>query len=281
MEQHLGPRTAVVNVPRVNNRDRTHAIPGAHSVTLRLLLLALVFALGLVSPSAHAARQDLTVQEQYELGMRYMKRGYYVKALEEFTKIRTQHPDDPYADEAAIAIADLHFKKAEWDQARVAYEEFLRLHPRHERVHYVVYRLGLTAFKKAPRIAARDQTWTRQAVNTWTGFEARYAGSEYVDEVNQSLAEARDRLAHKEFIIGEFYFKRRAYVGALGRLEGMLRLYPGCSDTADALAMIAVARFKTGDEAAAREALGRLQTDFPDDPALRLVRRKAPELLRE
>lgn len=247
-------------------------------MSARKLLFALLFAISLVASPAHAERKELTVQEQYELGMRYMKRGYYVKALEEFAKIRNQHPDDPYADEAAIAIADLHFKKSEWDQARVAYEEFLRLHPRHEKVHYVVYRLGLTAFKKAPRIAARDQTWTRQAVNTWTGFDTRFAGSEYIDEVNESLAEARDRLAHKEFIIGEFYYKRKAYGGAVGRLEGMLRQYPGCTDTEEALALLAVSRHKLGDDAAAREALGRLQTDYPDSVALRKVRRKAPEL---
>ena len=76
--------------------------------------------------------QELSVEEQYELGLKYLKRGYYVKALEEFNQIRNYHRDDPYAVKAELAIADLYFSKSEWDQARLAYEDFLRLHPRHE-----------------------------------------------------------------------------------------------------------------------------------------------------
>lgn len=172
-------------------------------------LLALLLLLTLPH-EALAARDKPTVQEQYELGLRYLKRGYYVKALEQFTTIRNLHRDDPLAVKAELAIADVYFDQGEWDQARVAYEDFMRLHPRHEDLDYVVFRLGLTAYKKAPKVAARDQTWTRQAVNTWSGYEARFSSSEHLPEVQEKLGEARDRLAHKEFIIGEFYLRREA-----------------------------------------------------------------------
>ena len=43
----------------------------------------------------------------------------------------------------------------------------------------------MTSWKKAPRIASRDQSWTRQAVNTWTGFDTRYAeNSQHPIEAN-------------------------------------------------------------------------------------------------
>ena len=136
-----------------------------------------------ITGPAWGKKKEPTVQDRYDSGMKFMKRGYYVKALEEFNRIRNYYRDDPLSVRAELAIADVYFKKAEWDQARLAYEEFARMHPRHEELDYVTYRLGMTAFKKSPRVASRDQTWTRQAVHSWTGFEDRYPDSEYRDEV--------------------------------------------------------------------------------------------------
>lgn len=223
-------------------------------------------------------KEELSVQEQYELGLKYLKRGYYVKALEQFNRIRNYHRDDPYAVKAELAIADLYFDQSEWDQARMAYEDFLRLHPRHEDVDYVVYRLGLTSWKKAPKITNRDQAWTRHALNTWTGFDTRFADSEYVDEVNDYMNQARNRLAHKEFQIGSFYFKREAWVAVVGRMEGLLSAYPDCDDAPEALRMLAIARYELGDQDMAREIAKKLGEDHPESRSLRRLMRSHPQL---
>ncbi|MCB9797008.1 MAG: outer membrane protein assembly factor BamD [Alphaproteobacteria bacterium] len=228
-----------------------------------LRLWFVLLGLSLPLAPAWAQRSDLSVEEQYELGLRYMKRGNNTKALEQFNRIRNYHRDDPYAVKAELAIADLHFEGQEWDQARVAYEDFLRLHPRHEDVDYVVYRLGLTAFKKAPMIASRDQTWTRQAVNTWTGYDTRFADSVHVAEVQTNLTRARDRLARKEFVIGDFYFQRDAWVAVAGRMEGMLRQYPDATDAPMALAELAVARWHLGEQDEAKELVEQLRERYP------------------
>ena len=108
-----------------------------------VLLMCLAVALGLgVSSDAQAARKKLTVQDQYELGLRYLNRGYYAKSLETFNRIRNYHRDDPLSVKAELAIADVYFKKREWDQARLAYEDFMRMHPRHPDLDYVTYRVG-------------------------------------------------------------------------------------------------------------------------------------------
>lgn len=238
--------------------------------------LVACLALGVATP-AHAAK-DLTVEEEYEQGLKYMKRGYYVKALENFNRIRNFHRDDPYAVKSELAIADLYFKKSEWDQARLAYEDFLRLHPRHEDVDYVVYRLGMTSWKKSARIASRDQSWTRQAVNTWTGFDTRYPESEHVDDVLAHLTQARERLARKEVVIGAFYFKRKAWPAVIGRMEGALRVYPTSDQAPRAMALLAFAYAQQGQPDEAKAAAERLLADHPDDRYARWLQRKAPEL---
>jgi outer membrane protein assembly factor BamD len=227
-----------------------------HSILAALLLLA---AVG--SVPAEAARGRMGPAERYELGLKYMKRGYYTRALEQFNRVRNYHRDDPHAVLSELAIADLYFKKAEWDQARLAYEDFQRMHPHHEQVDYVVYRMGLCLWRKAPSVAARDQVWTRQAVNTWSGFAARYPDSELLPDVQEHLGEGRDRLAHKEFLIGKFYLRREAWAAAAGRFEGMLRSYPQASDRELALAYLGQCRFHQGDIEGARATLRKLDDE--------------------
>lgn len=238
-----------------------------------LLALPLIALLTLgMATNAHAARPtrgDSTspsVQEQYELGVRYMNRGYYTKAIETFNRIRNYYRDDPHSVKAELALADVYYKKNEWDQARLAYDDFMRMHPRHEDLDYVIYQIGLTLYRKAPKAAGRDQTWTRQAVNTWSGFEGRFPESEHQEEVQEMLSECRERLARKELLIARFYAnpQRKAWHSVLGRVDGMLRTYPSSEYVPEALELKAVAHAHQGELDQAQEALGRLQTLSPD-----------------
>ncbi len=244
---------------------------------MRFLLLALFLVL--LPDAAQAARSGLTVEDQYELGMKYLRRGYYEKALEQFNRIRNYHRDSPYAVKAELAIADVYFKKGEWDQARVAYEDFLRMHPRYEDLDYVVYRLGLTAWKKAPRIADRDQTWTRHAVDTWSNF-GRFEGSDDLPEVQELREKGRQRLARKELRIARFYARQRAsWVSVPPRLEDMLARYPESPDAPEARAWLAIALWEQGQRDVAIELASAVLRSGPETRVVRLLARRAPELV--
>jgi outer membrane protein assembly factor BamD len=224
----------------------------------------LVLGLMLVSEPAFAGRSQMTAEETYNLGQRYLKRGYYLKALEQFNRVRTYFRDDPYALKAELAIADMHYQKNEWDAARVAYEDFVRAHPRYPELDYVIYRLGMTSYKKAPVIPDRDQAWTRATVNTWASFSTRFPESVYREDVEKYLKKARDRLARKELKIAIFYEKREAPLAVEGRLVAMLQKYPDSPDVPRALAMLAMAYAQTERVELAKSALDRMESEFPD-----------------
>ncbi len=205
-----------------------------------------------------------TVEERFEDGQKYLRRGYYTKALEEFQAIRNHHRAHPMSILSELAIADVYYDQGEWDLARVSYADFQRLHPRHENLDYVVYKLGRAAWEKASRIADRDQTWTRQAVNTWSNFPQRFPESEHVEDVVHLLESSRNRLARKELRIARFYYKRDAYEAAVGRLDGLLTQYPDSPDVPTALAMMAVSLEQTGEAERAAEMAVALQDRYPE-----------------
>ena len=251
-----GPSPVAVQ-PRGGRRSRNG---GARATLLRLLAVVVLVLVGSAAPrDAEAARRQLSVQEQYELGLKQMKRGYYVKALEQFNRIRNYHRDDPLAVKAELAIADVYFKKHEWDQARDAYEDFLRWHPRYPESDYVVYRLGMSMFKKSNKVAARDQTWTHRAKDTWSGFSGRYASSEYAPEVEEMLDECRQRLGKKELIVAQFYRRRRAWVAVERRASGIVAEHAATEALPEGMALLAEARAWLGEPTEATALVERLE----------------------
>ena len=213
-----------------------------------------------------------TAQEQYDLGQKSMDRGNYTKALEYFNVVRNYYRDDPLAQLAELAIADVYYKKTEWDLARYSYDDFRRRYPRHEKVDYATYQIGMTLYKKAPKFAGRDQKWTSQAIQSWNGFERRFPESEYREEVLEKRTECTERLAKKELQIAEFYAKRGAWESVRRRSAGLLTDFPRSEFTIEAksLQVQALAELEQWDEL---EALwSQLQVEAPEK-AIALARK--------
>jgi len=173
-----------------------------------------------------ALAEKKTAQQLYDDGIEALERNRHTKALEAFTDIRNHFRDDQLSIDAELAIADVYFDRGDWDLARVAYDDFRRLHPRHKNRDYVDYQIGLMLYKKAPKYAGRDQTWTEQALYNWRSFEKNYPQSSYTEELLSKRNELEERLALKELQIAEFYEQRAAWESVYRRSKGLLSTFP-------------------------------------------------------
>ncbi len=230
---------------------------------LRLFIIA-AFLFGTPADAARKERKRLSVQDQYELGVKYMNRGRYIKAIEQFNRVRNYHRDDPHSIKAELAIGDVYFKKAEWDQAKLAYDEFARMHPRHEDLDYVTYRIGMASFKKAPKRVGRDQTYTRRALNAWKGFAAKYPESDHKEEVEGLVKLCRERLALKQIWIARFYKRRGAWVAVERRAAKMATRFADSDHLPLSIELIGEASAWQGKDDAADMAIKRLEVDDPE-----------------
>lgn len=231
---------------------------------MRLMLLLL--ALGSSAPAFAEPKRSPTAEDLYESGLRQMRRGYYTKALESFNRVRNYHRDDPVSLKAQLAIADLHFKKGDFEQARFAYEEFAALHPRHEDLDYVTWRIGLSIYKRAPKLAGRDQTATRTAVNVWTGFDARFPESTHLAEVQRLQDRSRTRLASKELFVARFYARKEAWGAVRGRAEGLVRRFPDTPQVPEAMQLLGTSLHAWGFVDEAARVRDQLATEHPEGP---------------
>ena len=72
----------------------------------------------------------------------------------------------------------------------------------------------------------RDQRETREAVQEFETFLAKYPNSQLLPEVQARYREARDRLSVSEYRVGYFYFRQRWYPGAISRFKALMKEDP-------------------------------------------------------
>ncbi len=207
---------------------------------------------------------DRAPREIYAHGEKMMARGLYERAVEDFQELRNFHRDDPLSVRAQLALAEIRFKKGEFEEARYAYEEFATYHPRHPDMDFVVYRIGLCLWKRAPRLSGRDQSTTKAAVNTWVGFEDRFGESEYTEEVATLRQKGVDRLSAGDLFVARFYAKRKAWEAVRGRSAELVRRFPDSRHVEEALARYAAAAHRVGRTIEAEAARDRLVALHPD-----------------
>src|SRR5690606_22860260 len=82
----------------------------------------------------------------------------YLLAIEKLHAIKNKHPYSKEAVEAQLRVADVYFLQDSFTEAAATYEAFRDLHPKHVKIGYATYRVGLSYFMDIPKKHARDLT---------------------------------------------------------------------------------------------------------------------------
>ena len=166
-----------------------------------------------------------TPEALYQAGVTAYQEGRYKRAVEYFTRLKEENPLHPMALQAEIGIGDAHFSDEAYAEAELAYTDFINLHPTNENNPYVHYQLGMCHYKQTTTID-RDQAATVKAAREFERLIARYPNSKFAFMAEQKLRECRQKLAEREFYVGEFYFKQGKYTAALKRFQTLAKNYP-------------------------------------------------------
>jgi outer membrane protein assembly factor BamD len=149
----------------------------------------------------------------------------YILALEKLQKVKNQHPYSRQAVDAKLRIADVYFLQENFAEAAASYEAFRDLHPKHPKLPYAAYRVGLSYFSDLPSLPARDLSAGYRAEEAFKEFLLRYPADENAPAAREKLVETNRILAEKEMYIGNFYFKREMWEAAKGRYSKVVNLY--------------------------------------------------------
>ena len=186
----------------------------------------------------------------------------YDLVLKLFKEIQIRYTYSPYATLAELRTGDTYFKKGEYEQAAVEYEEFIKRHPGHEETPYATFRLALSHFKRM-KSYDRDPTDTREALKWFNIFVDKYPDSPLVGDAKKMVIECRNSLAKREIYLGNFYAKRKNYKAAAERYKLVVERYQDTSKYEEALYVLGKSYYDMGERQFAKEVLTRLIEEFP------------------
>jgi outer membrane protein assembly factor BamD len=195
------------------------------------LLMTLILAAGCSSItlpsmpwSGSSAKSDPTAEALFEEANRAFNEKKYVRAIDSYAKIRSDHPFSPLITQTELKMAEAYYFNEQYPEAINAYKEFQTLHPSNENIPLVVMRLGQSHFNQITG-ADRDQKNTEIAKGYFENVIANYPKSPYVTEAREKLAKCLGFLAEHEFNVAYFYFQQEKYPAARDRFEEVVRKY--------------------------------------------------------
>ncbi|HEC00612.1 MAG TPA: outer membrane protein assembly factor BamD, partial [Sphingomonadales bacterium] len=200
-------------------------------------LLFSVVAVGLLSGCSGTDRlkyQELSVTELYDNALGYLNKGQYKFSAVAFDEVERQHPYSSWARRSQLMSAYSYFKANKLDEAILAAERFVSLHPGNKDAAYAYYLIGICHYMQIADIR-RDQKETELAMASLSEVVRRYPFSKYAADAKLKIDLTRDHLAGKEMKIGRFYQKKDEYFAAIGRFTNVIRKYQTTSHVPEAL----------------------------------------------
>jgi outer membrane protein assembly factor BamD len=202
---------------------------------------------------AYARGEQLVAKKKWDLGRQYLR------------FVAENYANDPIGRQAALKLADSYFDQGtalSYLEAQTRYRDFRNRYPSSPRADYALFRLAETADKEAEK-PDREQTNTRLAATSYRELILGYPDSPYLTEARTRLERIRGLLAEHEYLVGRFYYRRKAWTAAKGRFNTILGAYPDYRSVDRVLYELGHVERRLGNEEKARASWQRLAHDFP------------------
>ncbi len=179
---------------------------------LIFIFLGCYYSCSTKKPAGKTEAESLYLEAQ-----QLISKKRYISATEKLNTIKTQHPYSFYAVPSELALADVAFMQDNFEEAAAAYIVFRDMHPKHEKLDYVISRIAESFDKQSPSTFDRDLSSSVEAAKYYEELLTKYVNSPYVANAKERSAVINKKLVDKEQYIADFYFKTKNYEAALWR----------------------------------------------------------------
>ncbi len=226
---------------------------------LALAAAAMLAGCGTAEVEAYVERP---VEDLYNEALDLLVAEDYREAATAFDEVERQHPYSTWATRAQLMTAYASYMQGDFDDAILAAERFLQLHPGSPDAPYAHY-LAAVSFYDQIADVRRDQRMTELAMFNLEQVVLRYPESEYARDARLKIDLAREHLAGKEMEVGRFYLERGQYVAAINRFRVVIDDYQTTSHVAEALHRLTESYLSLGVTGEAQAAAAVLGYNFP------------------
>lgn len=233
----------------------------AAATGLTVLCVASLAACGGKSPP-----DGLEPVERFEWGLERFEEGDMGAARNGFREFLLNDPLHPRADSAQYMLGEAHYRDGRYVEAAEAYSRLATNRPTSPLADDAQLGVCRSYWALSPDLPL-DQEYTRQSADACGRVIEFYAPTPLEDEAREIRSRARDKLAAKRYRVAEWYLDRGAYESANIYLEQILSDYPDSDVVPRALSTLFRSYRELGFDSEAREVRRRLLEEHPGSPA--------------
>src|SRR5579884_223318 len=203
----------------------------------RLAAVALLCGLAGCGGTKNEAYIEKPVDELYNKAMDELADDNYAAAAKTFDQVESQHPYSVWATKSQIMAAYALYQDARYDEAIIAADRFIQLHPGNRDIAYAYYLKAICYYIQITDVG-RDQKITALALRALDDVVRRFPDSRYARDAKLKLDFTRDHLAGKEMEIGRYYQRQGEYLAAINRFKRVVDNYQTTTHVPEALERI-------------------------------------------
>jgi len=202
-----------------------------------LPFIVIIAALTLASCATgkdQAQEEDTPVEVLYNRAADALDAGRYREATRLFEEVERQHPYSQWASRAELMGAYASYRDLRYDQALLALDRFIALHPGNKDIDYALYLRALCFYEQISDVA-RDQAMTEEALRALDALIRRFPDSVYSRDAALKRDLTLDHLAGKEMEIGRYYHNRGELNAGINRFLTVVKDYQTTTHVPEAL----------------------------------------------
>ncbi len=235
--------------------------PRTHLSMLTAAALLLLPALAACS-SDQPEYVERPPEEIYNQAHDAMLAGNYIEAARQFDEVERQHPYSTWATQAQLMAAYAYYQQNKYDDAVIAVDRFIELHPSHRNAAYAYYLKALSYYEQISDVR-RDQKNTQLALDALVEVVRRFPNTDYARDASLKIDLTRDHLAGKEMEIGRYYENQGLYLAAINRFRQVIEKFQTTTHVPEALHRLTECYLALGIKDEAQAAAAVLGYNFP------------------
>ena len=164
--------------------------------------------------------------DAFSVAREYYDDENYDIAVQKLGEFKSRFPYSKFAVMAEIFIANCHFELGNYEEAALEYKQFSKLHPKHEKAPFAMFRVGESYWIDAPEEIDRDQELTERAIEEWRNLVAAFPQSKYTERAQSKIDLGLRRIAESHKFVADFYCKMEKFHACAYRFIQLLEKYP-------------------------------------------------------
>lgn len=211
----------------------------ASRASLNIIVTSLITVLALSACSGSTKKSEQTfnergVEEIYNGAVDDLEKGSFGAASVKFDEVERQHPYSSWAVKSQVMSAYSLYMSNKYDEAVVALDRFLQLHPGNKDADYAYYLKGLCYYEQISDVG-RDQLMTQLALSTLKDLIIRFPKSNYARDATLKIDLTYDHLAGKEMNVGRYYQASQQWLASIKRFSNVVDKYETTTHVPEAL----------------------------------------------